>query len=116
MVALIYFNVCGGPYGAEYAVEAAGVWRVLILFLVLPLVWSVPEAFVMAEMATLFPENSGFVTWVGAAFGPYAGFMEGWLSWVSGVIDNAVYPQLLAIHVGKLDPSLSDYQIPITLS
>ena len=29
-----------------------------------------------------------------AAFGPGAGFVEGWLRLLSGVIDNAVYPCL----------------------
>ena len=43
-------------------------------FLVLPIVWSVPEALVTAELATAFPENSGYVAWVTAAFGPFWGF------------------------------------------
>ena len=30
-------------------------------FLVMPLVWSVPEALVTAELSTTFPSNSGFV-------------------------------------------------------
>nr|GEW67662.1 amino acid permease-like protein [Tanacetum cinerariifolium] len=27
-----------------------------------------------------------------AAFGPYRGFQQGWMKWLSGVIDNALYP------------------------
>ena len=30
---------------------------------------------VTAELTTAFPENSGYVAWVTAAFGPYWGFM-----------------------------------------
>ena len=43
-------------------------------FLILPLIWSVPEALITAELATAFPENSGYVAWVTAAFGPFWGF------------------------------------------
>lgn len=39
-----------------------------------PLIWSVPEALMTAELATAFPENSGYVAWVTAAFGPMWGF------------------------------------------
>ena len=39
----------------------------LLGFIVLPLVWSVPEALVTAELATAFPEDSGYVAWVTAA-------------------------------------------------
>ena len=34
-----------------------------------------------AELATAFPEDSGYVAWVTAAFGPYWGFQEGFWSW-----------------------------------
>ena len=43
----------------------------------LPFVWSIPEALVCAELATMFPEDCGYVIWVTAAFGPYMGFLEG---------------------------------------
>ena len=34
-------------------------------FLLMPLVWSLPEALVTAELATTFPSNAGFVeTWI----------------------------------------------------
>lgn len=42
--------------------------------MVLPMIWSVPEALLTAELATTFPENSGYVAWVTAAFGPFWGF------------------------------------------
>ena len=36
----------------------------LLGFLLMPAVWSVPEALVAAELATAFPSNGGYVTWV----------------------------------------------------
>lgn len=92
LVALIFFDVSGGPFGTEDAVNSGSPLLALLGFLILPLAWSVPEALVTAELATAFPENSGFVAWVTAAFGPFAGWMEGWFKWLSGVTDNAIYP------------------------
>lgn len=56
------------------AVSSGGPLLAVLGFMVLPIVWSVPEALITAEMATTFPENSGYVAWVTAAFGPFWGF------------------------------------------
>lgn len=56
------------------AVSAGGPLLAILGFLLLPIVWSVPEALITAELATTFPENSGYVAWVTAAFGPFWGF------------------------------------------
>jgi hypothetical protein len=45
-------------------VGSAGPLLAILGFLVLPLVWSVPEAMITAELATAFPENSGYVAYV----------------------------------------------------
>ena len=41
------------------AVTSAGPLLALLGFVVLPFVWSLPEALVTAELATAFPEDSG---------------------------------------------------------
>lgn len=43
------------------AVGSGGPLLAIIGFAVLPLIWSVPEALITAELATAFPENSGYV-------------------------------------------------------
>ena len=45
--------------GLQDAVTSAGPLLALIGFVVLPFVWSLPEALVTAELATAFPEDSG---------------------------------------------------------
>jgi amino acid transporter len=90
--------------GAQDAVSTGGPALALLGFIVLPLVWSVPEALVTAELATAFPEDSGYVAWVTAAFGPFWGFQEGWWSWLSGVTDNSVYPVLMLSYVDAVLP------------
>ncbi|CAI7857520.1 unnamed protein product [Closterium sp. NIES-53] len=94
LIALIFFEVSGGPYGVEDAVKYGGPLLAILGFTVFPLIWSVPEALTTAELGTAFPENGGYVVWVSAAFGPFWGFQEGWWKWLSGVIDNSLYPLL----------------------
>ena len=56
LVALIFFSVSGGPFGFEEAVEAAGTGWVLVGCAIMPLLWSVPEALMTAELSAAFPE------------------------------------------------------------
>jgi amino acid transporter len=104
LVALIFYDVSGGPFGIEDAVSAGGALLAIVGFMVLPLAWSVPEALITSELATAFPENSGFVAWVTAAFGPWWGFQEGFWKWLSGVTDNAVYPVIFLTYLQQVVP------------
>ncbi|KAF2314536.1 hypothetical protein GH714_027402 [Hevea brasiliensis] len=63
LVFLIYFEVAGGPYGEEPAVQAAGPLYALLGFLIFPFIWSIPEALITAELSTAYPGNGGFVIW-----------------------------------------------------
>ncbi|XP_019169129.1 PREDICTED: probable polyamine transporter At3g19553 [Ipomoea nil] len=95
LIALIFYEVSGGPFGVEDSVRAGGGPLLSLLgFLIFPLLWSIPEALVTAELATAFPENGGYVVWISSAFGPFWGFQEGLWKWLSGVVDNALYPLL----------------------
>lgn len=47
-----------------------------------------------AELGTAYPEASGGVAWVEEAFGTTAGWMSGYLGWIAGATDNAIYPVL----------------------
>ncbi|KAJ0961441.1 hypothetical protein J5N97_000190 [Dioscorea zingiberensis] len=93
-VFLIFYEVSGGPFGIEDSVNAAGPLLAILGFLVFPFIWSIPEALITAELSTMFPENGGYVVWVSSALGPFLGFQLGWMKWLSGVIDNALYPVL----------------------
>ncbi len=50
--------------------------------------------------------GSGYVAWVTAAFGPFWGFQEGMWSWMSGVVDNSLYPAMLAANLQLFIPVL----------
>lgn len=104
LVALIFYEVSGGPFGVEDSVRAGGPLLTILGFIIFPLLWSVPEALVTAELATAFPENGGYVVWIAAAFGDFWGFQEGWWKWLSGVIDNALYPVLFLDYLKRALP------------
>lgn len=94
LVFLIFYEVSGGPFGIEDSVQAAGPLLAIVGFLLFAIIWSIPEALITAELGTMFPENGGYVVWVSSALGPFWGFQQGWMKWLSGVIDNALYPVL----------------------
>ncbi|KAM0059712.1 putative amino acid/polyamine transporter I [Helianthus debilis subsp. tardiflorus] len=108
LIFLIFYEVSGGPFGVEDSVQAAGPLLALIGFLVFPFIWSVPEALITAEMGTMFPEDGGYVVWVSSALGPFWGFQQGWMKWLSGVIDNALYLVLFIDYLKSGIPALAD--------
>ncbi|KAI9127659.1 hypothetical protein K1719_000652 [Acacia pycnantha] len=108
LIFLIFYEVSGGPFGIEDSVRASGPLLALIGFLIFPFIWSIPEALITAEMSTMFPENGGYVVWVSSALGPYWGFQDGWVKWLSGVIDNALYPILFLDYLKSSIPALSN--------
>ncbi len=106
LVAATYFMVAGGPYGLEELVAGAGYGMAVAILLLTPLVWSLPVALMVGELASAIPEEGGFYVWVRRALGPFAGFMEAWLSLVASVFDMAIYPTLFVLYLSRLWPSL----------
>ncbi|TYK21766.1 putative polyamine transporter [Cucumis melo var. makuwa] len=106
LVFLIYFQVAGGPYGEEPAVQAAGSLFAIIGFIVFPFLWSVPEALITAELATTFPGNGGFVIWAERAFGPFCGSLMGTWKIFSGIMNITAFPAFFISYVEKIFPAL----------
>jgi len=107
LLAVLFFNVSGGPYGIEDTVAVFGPGLVLLLLVLTPIVWSVPVSLAMAELASALPEEGGYVAWVRRAFGPFWGFQAGWWSWVNSFVDVAVFPALFADYLSFWWPGMS---------
>lgn len=111
LAVIVFYNVSGGPFGMEASVRAGGAFYTLLGLVMGPLIWSLPEALITAELGSTFPEPSGGVAWVQEAFGGTAGWIMGWLSWISGATDTCIYPvlfldYLLQIIGGGVDHSI----------
>jgi len=106
VLALIFFNVSGGPLGSEGIVSAAGPVFGLASLVAFVLCFSVPQAMITAELSTAFPDNGGYSLWVKAAFGDFWAVQESYWSWFSGVVDSALYPVLLYSTARELLASL----------
>jgi amino acid transporter len=107
LAAIVFFNVSGGPYGIEDLVPAFGPGLALLLLVLTPLLWSLPVALVMAELAAAMPDEGGYVTWTRRAFGDFWAFQVGWWSWIDSFVDVAVYPALFVEYVRFWYPGMT---------
>ena len=107
LAAVVFFNVSGGPYGIEDMVPSFGPGLSLLLLLITPLLWSLPVALAMSELAAAMPDEGGYVTWVDRAFGPFWAFQVGWWSWIDSFVDVAVYPALFVEYAKFWYPSMT---------
>src|SRR5262249_25586816 len=115
MIAATYFMVAGGPYGLEDIVGSAGYGGALLIILLTPVLWSVPTALVVAELASAIPEEGGFYVWVRRGMGSFWGFQEAWLTLVGSFFDMALYPALFVAYLGHLAPVLATGPFPFLL-
>ena len=94
LASLFFFSVAGGPVGSESLVSLLGPCIGLVSIILFPLLYSFPVALVTAELSTAFTKAGGYIHWVDAAFGRRAAFLCGYTSYLSGVVDSAIYPVL----------------------
>lgn len=106
MIAATYFMVAGGPYGLEDIVQKTGYAATLVILLITPLLWSVPTAMMVSELATAIPEEGGFYIWVRRGMGRFWGYQETWLTLAGSVFEMALYPNLFVDYVGRLAPAM----------
>jgi len=107
LVAATFFMVSGGPYAIEDILGGAGFARAIVILLVLPIVWSLPTALMIGELASALPAEGGFYVWVRRALGPFWGYQEGWLSLSASIFDMAIYPAIFVFYLGRLSPELT---------
>ena len=106
MIAVTYFMVAGGPYGLEDIVQKTGYRATLLILLITPLLWSLPTALMVSELATAIPEEGGFYIWVCRGMGRFWGYQETWLTLAGSVFEMALYPNLFVAYVGRFAPAL----------
>lgn len=108
LAAAIYFLVAGGPYGLEELIEEGGFTYAAIAVCVVPILFSLPTALMVGELAGAIPEEGGYYAWVKRALGPFWGFVEAWLSLSASFFDMAIYPTLFVTYLARLNPVFED--------
>lgn len=104
LIAATFFMVSGGTYGTEDIVHGAGYNRAILILLLTPLLWSLPTAFMIGELASALPAEGGFYAWVRRGLGNFWGFQEAWLSLAASIFDMAIYPTLFVAYLSRLVP------------
>lgn len=98
----VFCCVSGGPHGMEEMLAETGAGMGLLLILLVPIVWALPDVLCTAELAAAIPEEGGYVIWVRRAMGPFWSFLNAWWSWLYTLVDAATYPVLFATYVSTL--------------
>ena len=104
LVAATFFMVSGGTYGTEEIIHGAGYGRGILILLFLPVLWSLPTAFMIGELSSALPHEGGYYAWVRRGLGNFWGFQEAWLSLVASIFDMAIYPTLFVIYLKQMAP------------
>jgi amino acid transporter len=107
LVFILYFTTSGGAYTTETLIHEVGPGLGLLILLVVPLVWSLPEVLIVGELASMLPEEGGYYRWVDRAFGRFWAFQNGWLTWMYSLVDMAIYPVLFNQYLRYFVPGLS---------
>jgi amino acid transporter len=105
LIAATYFIVSGGPFGLEDIISKSGYAGAILILLITPLIWAMPTALMVAELASAFPKEGGYYVYVTRGLGRFCGFQEAWLSLVGSIFDMAIYPTLFVSYLGHFAPA-----------
>jgi amino acid transporter len=111
LVFILYFCTSGGAFTTETLVKSVGPGLALLILVLVPIVYSLPEVLIVGELASMLPEEGGYYKWVQRAFGPFWAFQNGWLTWMYSLVDMAIYPKLFVTYLGYFRPGLSPAMI-----
>jgi amino acid transporter len=106
LTGIIYFTVCGGTFGIEPLIGGSGPGLAILMILLTPLIFSVPLILMVREMNSMMPVEGGYYHWIKQAFGPFAGFLAGWMNLMVSWLDASIYPVLAAAYLAYFFPVL----------
>ncbi len=106
LVFVMFFNVSGGAFTTETLIVRVGPGLGLLILLLVPLLWSLPETLIIGELASMLPEEGGYYKWVQRAFGRFWAFQNGWWTWMYSLVDMAIYPVLFNAYLAFFVPEL----------
>jgi APA family basic amino acid/polyamine antiporter len=73
------------------------------------------SAIVVAELIGMTPRSGGTYALVQRAYGPFPGFVIGWVDWLSFVADIALKAVVITEYVTMLKPAMGQWQTPLAI-
>src|SRR6476661_3457622 len=111
LVFILYFCTSGGAFTTETLVQSVGPGFALLILVLVPLVYSLPEVLIVGELASMLPVEGGYYRWVQRAFGPFWAFQNGWLTWMYSLVDMAIYPKLFVTYLAWFAPKMPSWGV-----
>ena len=105
LIFILFFCTSGGPYTTETLIHSVGPGLGLLILILVPIIWSLPEVLIVGELASMLPEEGGYYRWVDRAFGRFWAFQNGWLTWMYSLVDMAIYPVLFNQYLRYFAPA-----------
>ena len=99
LICVIYFTVSGGAFGLEPVVGAVGPGLAVLLIVLTPLMWSLPIALMVAELATLLPAEGGYYVWVKESLGDFWAVQVAWWTMAYSIALVAMMPLLFVTYL-----------------
>ena len=107
LACLIFFTTSGGPFGLEPLVGAVGPGLAVFLIVATPFLWSIPIAFMAAELTAMMPDEGGYYVWVTESLGSFWGVQEAWWSMGYSLVLLASFPVLFVTYLSYFFPALA---------
>jgi APA family basic amino acid/polyamine antiporter len=98
----------------EVALLAPNPWLFVSLWLVGGL-FALLSTVVAAELVGMTPRSGGSYSLVRRAYGPFPGFVIGWMDWLSFVADIALKAVVVTEFATLLFPAVGQWQIPLAI-
>lgn len=94
LVGIFFFTVSGGPFGLENSLSSAGPGMTLLMIVLVPVAFGVPNALVAAELSAAIPVDGGYYYWTKIALGKGAAFVFGAWNSIGSVLNLALVSRL----------------------
>ncbi len=96
---MVCVTVAGGGFGIEDLVGEVRPGVTMLVFCILPFIWSLPFGLSSAELSAAYPENGGMYVWAKNGLGEKAGFASGWAYTIAGFIEPATFAVLTTTYL-----------------
>ncbi|CAM5721994.1 MULTISPECIES: APC family permease [Streptomyces] len=116
LVGIFFFTVSGGPFGLESSISSAGPGMTLLMIVLVPIVFGVPNALVAAELSAAIPVNGGYYYWTKIALGRFPAFLFGVWNSIGSVLNLTLYPILLVDYLATWIPGIARGKELVALS